>query len=473
MGEDFQSVWGSGTNDVWMCGRNTVVHWDGAVATRFDATNLPAPGAYLAVGGSSSDNVYVVGAFGRVLHWDGTAWTLVTTGLGSVDLNSVFVAGDEVFIGADDKLLWHYDGTTWSSFTATTTSAFDDFLVVTGTGPNRVYAFGNDRLMYRWDGSTWSDFTDAFIGSNFDILSACAVGPTVVVGGFYQSGTTNMALYDGTSWSAAAQSITEVTLWDVCTLSRDNAFAVGEGGLILQRDATGWSEVPHGLTTDDFLGAWGSGPADVYAAGGVGTVVRFDGSSWSLVNTGLGAARLYDVAGSGPGNVWILGEDALWHWDGVTWTDRWSEFPDPNESFVCIDVAPSGDVFVAGEALVHYDGTTWETLPVKVSGFGFAQEICSSSATNVWLSDYIGVVQWDGANFELRWPGTLGADLFVLAGVNNDTVLGAATGQLLQFADGNPRVFACPTGVNVNGADTGADGTTYFVGRAGLIVRVD
>ncbi|MCI0451193.1 MAG: hypothetical protein L0Z51_02240 [Candidatus Latescibacteria bacterium] len=315
--DEFTAVWGAGTDDVWFCARSILVHWDGAAATPYESPALPS-GTYYAIHGSSSTNVYAVGFNGLVARWDGASWSSVTTGLVATTLNAVFVTGDEVFIGGSNKKLWHYDGTSWSSFTATTSSAFDDFSVVTGTGASAVYALGQARLMYRWDGTNWSDFSDPFFNSTYNFFSGYAYGVGLATGGDYNAASSNVAIYNSVSWAPLSDGVASDALWDVWTFDANHAYAVGDGGTILERDAAGWSNVTHGLTTESLYTVWASSGSNVYAAGEGGVVVRFDGSSWAPVNTGLGTVPLYDISGQGPNDTWIVGSEALWHWDGVT-----------------------------------------------------------------------------------------------------------------------------------------------------------
>ena len=474
VGADFVDVWGTASNDVWMVSGGTIAHWDGSSATLYDGSTLPINGTFTAVGGSSSSDVWIVANSGHVLHWDGASWSLVTTGLGSTHLESVFVAGVNVFIGGRDGILWRFDGTTWTSTTVPGATSTDKFDVMTGTGPNRVYALGQDGMMFGWDGTAWSDISDPFFGIDYDVLAACAVGPTIVVGGYYRSGPSNLALYDGSSWSVVApHPAGDADLNAAWTFDADDAYAFGAFGAVLHRDATEWSAVSHGLTTHRLLAAWASGPSDLYAVGDAGTVLHYDGNSWSLVNTGLGTAYLVDVYGSGPNDVWCIGDTELWHWDGTTWTDRSNELPGTvSNLYAAIWVSNDGDVFAGGDVLAHYDGSAWTSVPVKAgSSGGFIQSMYGTSATNVWMSDYSGVLHWNGSDLELRWPNISG-EVFSFAG-RDGNLLAAQAGMLLQFASIAPTIIPLPALNALHDVHTGSDGVTYVVGDRGYIARIE
>jgi len=54
-----------------------------------------------------------VGEDGTILHFDGTAWTPMVSGVSS-QLNGVFGFSDsDVFAVGDYQTLIHYDGTSW------------------------------------------------------------------------------------------------------------------------------------------------------------------------------------------------------------------------------------------------------------------------------------------------------------------------------------------------------------------------
>jgi hypothetical protein len=474
--DDWISMWGSSSDDIWLLSYSSLLHWQGSTSTYYRYSQLPVGLLYQDIGGSAADNVYVAGTSG-LMRWDGSSWSAVVTGAGATDLNSVIAIDDEVFVAGDDFLLLHFDGTAWSSFTATGAS-FQEFTVVVGARTNNVFALGRDRLMYRWNGTAWSDVTDTLFPTYHDFLSACTGvgGNGIVAGGTPHSPGPNLARFDGLAWTPLTQSsVALVDYLDVWTRNADNAVAVGRSGAMVQRTAAGWQDVTHGLTTEDLNGVWGSGPSDIYAVGDEGTVLHGDGAGWSLVNTGLGVEDLYDAGGNGPENVWILGSYTLWHWDGATWENRWSELPDTLASYESIYVAPDGDVFIAGYDMLHHDGAAWQRIPVKsLYGGAIITDLWGTSSANVWLAGYPGVFRWDGTSIELRWASDIFGNPVAVTGRGANNVVVGTTGELVQFANGIPTPIPFTNGdSDISGASTGTDGTAYFVGENGLIARVE
>jgi hypothetical protein len=102
----FFGVWAAAADDVWAVGGNVdsardtaqIWHFDGAAWTRAE---LPAPAAagiaIYKVWGRSATDVYAVGTGGIGLHWDGTAWSSVSTG---TEANLFTVHGTDVTVWA-------------------------------------------------------------------------------------------------------------------------------------------------------------------------------------------------------------------------------------------------------------------------------------------------------------------------------------------------------------------------------------
>jgi hypothetical protein len=123
--QNLWGVWGADSTDVWAVGGNavsgtaTVLHdtGDGFAAVPIPDLQRPGVDVFFKVWGSASDDVYIVGQHGAVLHWNG------------VEL-------EELLVGISD-----------------------DLIGVWGTGPDRVVLVGGRRngAMALWDGTAWSN----------------------------------------------------------------------------------------------------------------------------------------------------------------------------------------------------------------------------------------------------------------------------------------------------------------------------
>ena len=88
-----------------------------------------------AVWGSSADNVYAVGDFGSVIHWNGTKWTRMPVpgnrmlvGVWGSSPDDVWVIGSGDFHRYEDvvygSLMIHWDGQKWSNVDGTNLSDY-------------------------------------------------------------------------------------------------------------------------------------------------------------------------------------------------------------------------------------------------------------------------------------------------------------------------------------------------------------
>jgi hypothetical protein len=84
-------IWGSGSNDVWAVGRATgsiILHWNGVT---WSPVTAPTINNIVSVWGSGATDVWAVGgdssaAHVSAMHWDGSAWSARTAGLGPTEI---------------------------------------------------------------------------------------------------------------------------------------------------------------------------------------------------------------------------------------------------------------------------------------------------------------------------------------------------------------------------------------------------
>jgi hypothetical protein len=279
------------------------------------ATSPQVPGYHLnGIWGSAAGDVYTVGATGSILHWNGTAWSLMTSPT-TQELFGIWGSGasDIYAVGAAGTII-HYDGAAWTGMTSNTTQ---NLKRIWGSGPADIWAVGEGSTILHWNGSNWTNLNTAIAGNLSGI------------------------------WGSAA----------------DNIYAVDESGRILRYNGFSWSIVH---TASDLLyGIWGSGPEDIYAVGwngSAGTIRHFDGTTWSFMASNTPAA-LYDVWGSGPADIYAVGTDytggdndsAVLHFDGTTWSAMSSP---ENLALQAVWGSAANDVYaVSYQGTILYNGT--------------------------------------------------------------------------------------------------------------------
>src|SRR5215813_7085619 len=77
-GNPLRRVWGSGASDVWAVGwYGIILHWDGSAWT---GVSSGTTNGLLGIWGSGASDVWAVGDGGTILHWNGSHWTSVSSG---------------------------------------------------------------------------------------------------------------------------------------------------------------------------------------------------------------------------------------------------------------------------------------------------------------------------------------------------------------------------------------------------------
>jgi hypothetical protein len=274
----YNGVWGSGPNDVWVVGASLdglvgiAFHWDGATWTRGDVGNVPP---LWAVSGQGPDDVWAVADHGTVARWDGSTWRSTTEGT-DASLSAVRVGGpDDVWVAAYPGTLQHWDGSAWSTGTSNPVRQREEGqgqgYGLWGSGPNNLWSVGGTILHF--DGTSWSSVaTPAGVYLN----RVWGSGPNDV----WAVGSAILH-FDGSSWVASSFAPTGY-VYDVWGSGPSDVWAVGQGSSILHWDGAAWSAVPS-PSKFDLYAVWGSGPSDVWAVGDSHAVIHFDGVTWSSV----------------------------------------------------------------------------------------------------------------------------------------------------------------------------------------------
>lgn len=107
--DNYNAVWGTG-GSVWIVGDVSIVRCSAAGSCATQAT--PGGGALYGVWGTSTTNVYTVGANGRIFHFDGTSWTPMSSPTGARISHLAGSGANDIWAAADTVIL-HFDGTAW------------------------------------------------------------------------------------------------------------------------------------------------------------------------------------------------------------------------------------------------------------------------------------------------------------------------------------------------------------------------
>ncbi len=259
--------------------------------------------------GTSPTDVWAVGYHGKILHYNGTAWSSVSSGTTEPLVSVWGTSASNVWaVGGYNGTIIRYNGTTWSS--ALERGLPGIFFGVWGGSASDVWTVGSIDSVLHYNGTTWSNSAHATptiygIWGN-SASDVWAVGYSSSVGG-------TIIHYNGTTWSSFPSGPTSGLsgLSGIWGSSASDVWTTGDVGTILHYNGTSWSSV-QSPTSQPLPSVWGSSASDVWAVGYGGAIVHFDGTAWSNVPSGT-TQTLFAVWGSSPSDIWAVGTGGLLH----------------------------------------------------------------------------------------------------------------------------------------------------------------
>jgi photosystem II stability/assembly factor-like uncharacterized protein len=171
---DFKAIWGSGSDDVWMAGFGSIVHWNGSA---FDSKTLT--GELLSISGTGPDDVWVTGESAKVDHFTGTWTTGIDAGGGNSYFAILALPATEVWVStfAPNMQTRQFDGvSTWTPH-STSGAIFVGFYAA---APDDIWGVGTTTAA-RWNGSAWTGESPA--GNMADLQSVSGIGSSLWIVG--------------------------------------------------------------------------------------------------------------------------------------------------------------------------------------------------------------------------------------------------------------------------------------------------
>jgi hypothetical protein len=393
-------LWGTSDNDVWTVGDAVFLHFDGTAWTQFEST---VPGGIESIAGSSSSDVWAVGAQMAMVHWDGTRWSRPESEGISQWYSPVALSGtgvNDVWAGGS-QYLQHWNGSAWGHLPILAIQHSMQVRKIWADGAGSVWVVPGSGAPIRWDGKQWSTFnmqtsSVAIWGRAHN--DAWTVGSAIVPA---SSGNPSSAIshWNGTSWQAAVlpASMSAISLSDVWGSGPNDVYAVGatsNKGQIIHWDGASWTAVFDATRGQLFKSIWGSGPQDVWVTSDPGGLVHWDGSTWQFV-VSESNRRYVSICGGGPGDMSVLDETGnLRHWDGTKSTPVDVQGV---ASLQSIWQPPRGSLWATSEQglVLNQQGDSWRTLPRQLdTAIG---GLAGASARERFAIQGQSILSWDGA----------------------------------------------------------------------------
>jgi hypothetical protein len=352
------------------------------------------PDSFWDVWGSSATDVFAVGAWGAIIHYNSSTWSAMSRGTTYWWLSSVWgSSATDVFAVGVVGAIRYYNGSAWSAMNSGTES---ELYGVWGSSAINVFAVGSGGTIRRYNGITWSSMSSGTTSDLYGVWGSSATN-VLAVG---DNGT--IRRYNGSTWSSMSSGTTN-DLHGVWGSSDINVFAVGDNGTIRRYNGITWSSMSSG-TTSGLYGVWGSSATDVFAVGLGGTILHYNGSAWSLWTSSDIPVWLHGVWGSSATNVFVVASGGIiLHYDGTAWSPMTSGTI--NQLYGVWGSSPS-DVFTVGieGTILHYleqpqqpptitsvspnQGNQGETLDVTITGTYFMGATVVSFGSGITINSF-------------------------------------------------------------------------------------
>lgn len=258
-------------------------------------TQIPGADALRDIAIISSQDIWAVGDDGTIVHYDGSAWTSVSSPI-SEGINAIFMlSATSGWAVANNGRIIRYNGTSWTQVSSPVNDRLNAIWMVS---ENDGWAVGEAGKILRYNGTSWFQFTDTGGNNWYDIQIVSASDGWVVGNQGY------IYRWDGATWNPHTDS--GGTVWrSLYILSANDGWAVGDQGYIYRWNGTSWL-----LNTDTGGTNWRTAhfPAanDGWAAGTGGDIYRWNGASWSSYTSSI-TADISEVNMLSSGLGWLVG----------------------------------------------------------------------------------------------------------------------------------------------------------------------
>ncbi len=270
------SVWGTSSKSVYVVGgplgndgrESLVMHFDGS---SFRDLHVGGAETFWWVGGTSDQDVWMVGEKGRITHYDGKSFqesssgvTATLWGVHAFSKNDVWAVGGTPGGAAneEDDIVLHFDGTAWSHVALPGQPLHASLFKVWGTSSDDLYVVGEAATVWHKTGPDWVLESNPPLakGTLFTVWG-CRADEVYAVGG------RDILRRDAAGWSRVDVPLTNGVNGVTCGVSH-NVAAVGFGGLKRRQVDGQWlddfTKSPHG----DLHAVWADETGAFWAVGG-------------------------------------------------------------------------------------------------------------------------------------------------------------------------------------------------------------
>ena len=287
---------------------------------------------------------------------------------------------------------------------------------------------------------------------------------------------------ESASWQLVTSPV-DVTLWDVASSAR-NDFAVGGGGIVIERTDEGWKKVIGDGPTSNGNSLYGADVTDdgkrLWFVGSSGAIGEYDVESGVLVDHSAPmdvTNNFNDVSvtgEAGEANVYVAGDSGKMYFsyeNGATGSWDYTT-PGSGSAINAVDFFEdrSGHI-VDGNQSVFYtrDGASWDRLGIadaNVNLYG----VDSDGFDDVWVSGGGGIVyHWTGSRWIKADTGDAGLRDIEVTDADADGYTVGGGGAVYGYDGSEWRQQATPSGANLKAVVRGD--VDVAVGAGGTVIE--
>jgi hypothetical protein len=315
-GSQLTAFGGTGPNDIWAVGRyGTILHYDGQ---SWSVSPSGTPYSLFGVWASSANEAWAVGEGGLLLRWNGGSWMSPSSGT-TTHLRSVWgSSGSDIWAVGDGGIALRYNGSMWSSVSTGTT---ENLSRVRGSSTNNVWAVGPAGTVIRFAGSAWSAMpVPGNPMTTWNDVWVSATGSDTWLVGLTSVGSCINARFDGNIWDSKTGCAGGGSVWG--SIPTD-VWTAGGTLASLSRNKT---QRPDGFLPEELYqpalypgravpsisAIWGVTPGEVYVGTVEGKIFKRSGDTKTTILAAPASAKpgFVAVTGSGqPDDLFVLQQD--------------------------------------------------------------------------------------------------------------------------------------------------------------------
>ncbi|HLD81816.1 MAG TPA: prepilin-type N-terminal cleavage/methylation domain-containing protein [Patescibacteria group bacterium] len=292
--EDLNNMHGISANDIWSVGDSgKILHYNGSAWTQHsDIGSSDLKGIEMV----ATNDGWAVGENGAVYHFDGISWTASAGLPGTEDFNDLsVVSASDIWAAGDNGKIRHYNGLTWLSVVSPVTQDVNGIDMVSASDG---WAVGDSGKFLRWNGGSWSQHTD--IGSQ----GVYGIRMLSSTDGWAVGASGKIWRWNGTSWSENTD-LGSSDIQEVFMISSSQGWAVGDSAKIYFYNGTAWVEFAD-KGSGSLFGLYFSSSSSGWAVGTDGVLYRY--------------GNFFQTPGTFTSRIFDSGESDT-TWDFLFWTE--------------------------------------------------------------------------------------------------------------------------------------------------------